>query len=200
MWKNCLSIAPVILTESLVHEELRKISSIFPSVFATHIPASANSCCKSWNEFYFTDRSGQVKQFTAIISQWKIHACNESQRSWQLLCHISLIQICNTTWDKAGDMPSVVTAIIAAGRNWTIDYNACQACNVVIKVLTCIKTACDRVRACSHDPGTTHCPGATHWTRGQLCLGARSDACNCSHKFFVAPGQLQEAGYPSNTG
>ena len=35
----------------------------------------------------------------------------------------------------------MVTAIIAAGRNWTIDYNAGQACDVVIKVLTCIKTA-----------------------------------------------------------
>ena len=38
-------------------------------------------------------------------------------------------------------------------------------------------------------------------TRGQLCLGARSDACNCSHELFVAPGQLREAGYPLyNTG
>ena len=42
----------------------------------------------------------------------------------KLFCRISLIQICNTTWDKAGDMPSVVIAIIAVGRNWTIDYNA----------------------------------------------------------------------------
>ena len=25
---------------------------------------------------------------------------------------------------------------------------------------------------------------------------ARSDACNCSHVFFVSPGQLWEAGYP----
>ena len=37
-------------------------------------------------------------------------------------------------------MPSMVTAIIAAGRNWTIDYNAGQTCNVVIK------TAWNRVR------------------------------------------------------
>ena len=43
-------------------------------------------------------------------------------------------------------MPSVVTAIIAAGRNCTIDYNAHQACDVVIKVFTCIKIAWDRVR------------------------------------------------------
>ena len=42
---------------------------------------------------------------------------------------------------NSGDTPSMVTAIIAAGRNWTIDYNAGQACDVVIKVLTCIKTA-----------------------------------------------------------
>ena len=35
----------------------------------------------------------------------------------------------------------MVTAIIAAGINGTIDYNAGQACDVVIKVLTCIKTA-----------------------------------------------------------
>ena len=40
-------------------------------------------------------------------------------------------------------MPTMVTAIIAAGKklNWTIDYNAGQACDVVIKVFTCIKTA-----------------------------------------------------------
>ena len=29
----------------------------------------------------------------------------------------------------------------------------------------------------------------------------QSDACNCSHEFFVAPGQLREAGHPlHNTG
>ena len=48
------------------------ISSIIPSV--TLIPAFANSCCRSWNEFYFPDRSGQVNQFTAIMKnscvQW----------------------------------------------------------------------------------------------------------------------------------
>ena len=42
---------------------------------------------------------------------------------------------------NSGGTPSMVTAIIAAGRNWTIDYHAGQACDVVIKVLTCIKTA-----------------------------------------------------------
>ena len=57
------------------------------------------------------------------------------------------------------------------------------------------------LRACSHDPGTTHCPGATHWPRGQLCLGRRSEACNCSHEFFITPGQLRDASYPLyNTG
>ena len=40
----------------------------------------------------------------------------------------------------------MATVIIAAGRNWTIDYNAGQACDVVIKVFTCIKTAWNRVR------------------------------------------------------
>ena len=29
-----------------------------------------------------------------------------------------------------------------------------------------------------------------------ICLGARSDACNCSHEFFVALGKLRKAGYP----
>ena len=33
----------------------------------------------------------------------------------------------------SGDTPSMVTAIIAAGRNWTIDYNAGQAWDVVIE-------------------------------------------------------------------
>ena len=32
-------------------------------------------------------------------------------------------------------MPSVVTAIIAAGRKRTIDYNGSEACDVVIKVI-----------------------------------------------------------------
>ena len=43
-------------------------------------------------------------------------------------------------------MPSMVTAINAAGRNITIDYNAGQACDVVITVFMCIKTAWNRVR------------------------------------------------------
>ena len=43
-------------------------------------------------------------------------------------------------------MLSVATAIIAAGRNRTIDYNAGQTCDVVIKVFTFIKTAWNRVR------------------------------------------------------
>ena len=38
----------------------------------------------------------------------------------------------------------MVTAIIAAGRNGTIDHS--QACDVVIKVFTCIKTVWNRVR------------------------------------------------------
>ena len=42
-------------------------------------------------------------------------------------------------------MSSMVTGIIAAGRNWTIDHNAREACDVVIKVFTCIKIAWDRV-------------------------------------------------------
>ena len=40
----------------------------------------------------------------------------------------------------------MVIVIIAVGRNWTIDYNAAEACDVVIKVFTCIKIAWDRVR------------------------------------------------------
>ena len=151
-----------------------KISSIIPGVFVTHIPAFANNCCNSWNEFYFPDRSVQFKQFTAIVFQWKIHACNESQRSYQLFCHISLIQICTTTWDKAGDMPSMVTAIIAAGRSWTIDYNAGQACNVVIKVFTCTKTAWNRVRSMFSTVLTAITtiwrPGLMNLTQCMLCV------------------------------
>ena len=41
-------------------------------------------------------------------------------------------------------MPSMLIAIIAAGR--TIDHNASQACDVVIKVFTCIKTAWNKQR------------------------------------------------------
>ena len=43
-------------------------------------------------------------------------------------------------------MPSMVTAIVATGRNRIIDYNAGQACDVVIKVFTCIRTVWNRVR------------------------------------------------------
>ena len=63
----------------------------------------------------------------------------------QLFCHIPLIQICNTTWGKAGEMSSMVTTIIAAGRNLTIDYNAGEVCDVAIKMFTWIKIAWDRV-------------------------------------------------------
>ena len=63
----------------------------------------------------------------------------ESQMSWQLFCCISMIQVCNTTWDKAGNIPSMVTAIIAAGKNGTINYSAGEACDVVIKVIRVAK-------------------------------------------------------------
>ena len=39
----------------------------------------------------------------------------------------------------------MVAAIIAAGRNQTVDYNPGEACDVVIKVFTFIKIAWDRV-------------------------------------------------------
>ena len=42
-------------------------------------------------------------------------------------------------------MSRMVIAIIAARRNQTIDCNAGEACNVAIKVSTCIKIAWDRV-------------------------------------------------------
>ena len=147
-----------------------KVSGIIPSVFVTHIPAFANRYCRSWNEFYVPDRSDQVKQFTATIFQWKIDTCNESQihqssLALQFFCHISLIQIWHTVWDKtedmsrmlttiiAGgrnwtkteDMSRMLTTIIAGGRNWTIDYNAGEACVVAIKVFTCISTALGKV-------------------------------------------------------
>ena len=66
-------------------------------------------------------------------------------------------------------MPSVVTAVIAAGRNRTIDYNAGEACDVVINVFTCIKTAWNRVRNMSATVLTTT---TTTWRPGfsmQLC-------------------------------
>ena len=40
----------------------------------------------------------------------------------------------------------MINAIIVAGRNRTIDCNAGQACDLVIKVFTCIKTAWNRAR------------------------------------------------------
>ena len=93
--------------------------SIIPSAFVTHIPAFANSCCKSWNEFYFPDRSGQVKQFTAIIFN-KTYV-QMSRKGVSNCFAISLwfrfaIQLDTSL---VGDMASVVTAISAAGINWT---------------------------------------------------------------------------------
>ena len=44
-------------------------------------------------------------------------------------------------------MSSMVTAIIAAGRNWTIDHNAGEACDVANKVFTCIKIVWDRAES-----------------------------------------------------
>ena len=50
-------------------------------------------------------------------------------------------------------MPSVVTAIIAAGRNWTIDYNAGQACDIVIKVYqNCLEQSQKHVCDGAYDP------------------------------------------------
>ena len=42
-------------------------------------------------------------------------------------------------------MSRMVIAITTAGRNWTIDYNAGEACDVAIKVFSCIRIAWDRV-------------------------------------------------------
>ena len=67
------------------------------------------------------------------------------KESLQLLCHIALVQICHNVLDKAGVMSRTVTAIIAAEGNSTIDKNASDACNVVIKEFACYKTARDRV-------------------------------------------------------
>ena len=63
--------------------------------------------------------------------------------SSQLFCHIPVIQICHTSCDKAGDMSRTVTAIFTAVRRLTIDYNAGEACDVVMKVFLCIKIALD---------------------------------------------------------
>ena len=43
-------------------------------------------------------------------------------------------------------METSFTAIIAAGRNLTIDYNADETCDIVIRLFTCIKSAWNRVR------------------------------------------------------
>ena len=71
-------------------------------------------------------------------------------------------------------MPSMVSAIIAAGRNWTIDYNAGQACNVVIKVFTCIETAWNRVRSMFSTVLTAITtiwrPGLMNLTQCMLCV------------------------------
>ena len=46
--------------------------------------------------------------------------------------------------------------------------------------------------------------GPVHVILGQLTdprVNALSDACNCSHEFYVAPRQVREVGYPlCNTG
>ena len=50
-------------------------------------------------------------------------------------------------------------------------------------------------------PGQLIAPGKLADPEGQLCLGARSEACNFSHELFISPGQLREVGYPLyNTG
>ena len=72
-----------------------------------------------------------------------------------------------TRFNKAGDMPLMVTAVIAAGRNRTIDYNAGQACDVVIKVFTCVKTAWNKVKNMFATVLTTI---TTTWRPGFTCL------------------------------
>ena len=43
-------------------------------------------------------------------------------------------------------------------------------------------------------PGQLIAPGQLTDLGGLLCLGARSDACNCSHEFFVAPWATSRGG------
>ena len=80
--KNC-SCYPVILIESLVHGQLLWS----PALSQMYLSLTFQHCCKNSNEFYFPDRSDPVKQFTVIIFNEKILACNASQRSLQLFCH-----------------------------------------------------------------------------------------------------------------
>ena len=42
-------------------------------------------------------------------------------------------------------------------------------------------------------PGQLIAPGQLTDPGVNLCLSARSDACNRSHEFFVSPGQFREA-------
>ena len=50
-------------------------------------------------------------------------------------------------------------------------------------------------------PGQLIAPGQLTDPGVNFTFGAWSDVCNCSHEFFIALGQLREAGYPLyNTG
>ena len=114
----------------------------------------------------------QKKKFLRVIS------CKGSHR---LFCHVSLIQICPIAWDKAGDISKIVTTIIAARRNWTIDHNAGKACDITIKVFTCIKIAWDRV---GNMFATVLTIIATIWRPGFIwhtlscCSSCSKDTCN----------------------
>ena len=88
---------------------------------------------------------------------------------------------------NSGDTPSMVSAIIAAGRNWTINYNGGQACDVVIKMFTCIRTAWNRVRNMFETVLTTI---TTIWRPGfnvyQNCLEqSEKHVCNGAYDHYT---------------
>ena len=67
-------------------------------------------------------------------------------------------------WIVAAKISSIIpsVAIIAAGRNWTIDYSAGQACNVVIKVFTLFNLSSTFPRRAHARPNTVMLRGLCH--------------------------------------
>ena len=109
---------------------------------------------------------------------------------------------------QQGGLPAVVqwvTRLSKLPRNnerlmWTVTgVRLCTEAkltlgSVIVPGQWVVMWSCVALTACSHDmidPGTTHCPRATHRPRGKLCIGARFDACNCSHEISLPRGNFE---------
>ena len=113
--EKSLLIAPIILTESLIHGQLFKISSITQSVFVTYITASV--VVKVEMSSTFLDVSIKSKNLQPQVFNDKIRTCNESQRELAIVLKSPFNLDLQYRLRQGWKMSRMVTVIITVGRN-----------------------------------------------------------------------------------